>query len=362
MKRRLVLCLLTLFLISVLSTPAFVTEQVTNAEILDMGTRAANFIDQSGYVPQFVYTDAGQTTYVSAAEFMCMMAKWLRFYENNDRAPNYVTIVRNINGPPNPDGIESGIIYQEELLSTGTDVANFIEANNRLPNYMTVYGDGYTPESIYGVFAMALRFFAQNDRLPNYSTVYPVDPPEQWDYQYSPPDPYPWSKNIYVPYYSQPDSYTCGPTSLRMVMEYYGVLRTVSQISNYCAGIGDSPYYDGVGPATLVSAGKYYGFSATTQRYGWNELKSAIQYNHPVIGHLQIYAGGSPRRYPDNTPLYSSFTGGHYVVVRGLQADANGNVLYVVINDPSKGSNIKITGSSFDYAWAVKSRRIIKLQ
>lgn len=101
---------------------------------------------------------------------------------------------------------------------------------------------------------------------------------------------------------------------------------------------------------------------AAAQRYGWNELKSAIEYNHPVIGHLHITAGGNPRCYPDDTPLYSSFTGGHYVVVRGLQADANGNVLYVVINDPSKGSNIKITYASFDYSWAQKDRRIVKLK
>ena len=182
------------------------------------------------------------------------------------------------------------------------------------------------------------------------------------DYSDGSPQSIPWSKYLSVPYYEQPDSYTCGPTSLMMIMEYYGVRKTVNQISKYCAGIGDSPYYDGIGPATIVSAAKYYGFPAAAQKYGWSELKRAIEDNHPVIGHLHITAGGNPRCYPDDTPLYSSFTGGHYVVVRGLQADANGNVLYVVINDPSKGSNIKITYASFDSSWAQKSRRIVKLK
>src|SRR5690554_1464648 len=129
MKRKLVLFLLTVFLISLITTPAFVSEQVTNAEMLDMATRAANFIDQNGIVPQLVYTDASQTNYVSAAEFMHMMARWLRFYLNNGVAPNYVVIVRNISGPPNPQGVESGVIYQAELLTSGSNVANFIEAN-----------------------------------------------------------------------------------------------------------------------------------------------------------------------------------------------------------------------------------------
>ena len=343
-----------------------VEEQVTNAEMLDMCARVKGFLDTYGSVPQFVWTNASQTTLVSAGEMFYMMARWIGYYKDKGVPPNYVIIYRNIAGPSNPSGVETGTIYQAEILNEGREIADYIAANLIVPNFCTVGQTQYTPEAMYSVMARTINWYKENNYIPNYATVVAVDAPLTWTYQdpepTPTPDPYPWSRTLSVPYTAQPDSYTCGPTSTRMIMSYYGTWYTVSAISNYMASWGDSPYYDGVGPAAIVAAGQHYGFSATAQKYGLTELKNAIQNGHPVVGHLQIFGGGSPRYYPSGTPLYSSFTGGHYVAVVGLKADANGNVLYVVINDPSKGSNIKVTYASFDYSWNEKGRRIIKFK
>eukprot|EP00461_Guttulinopsis_vulgaris_P000182 UN00182 len=54
-----------------------------------------------------------------------------------------------------------------------------------------------------------------------------------------------------TPAYNQPNGYTCGATSLRMVMESHGVAKTINQICNVM-GCPTS----GVGESTLVSAAK----------------------------------------------------------------------------------------------------------
>ena len=332
--------------------------------MLDMCDRVSGFISTYGTVPQFVWTNQSQTTLVSAAEFFYMMARWLNYVKIHGAPPNTVTIYRNVAGPVAPSGSESGTIYQADILSKAASCTDFITTNYIVPNFITV-DKQYTPESFYSVFARTINWYQDNGVLPNYATVTAVDAPGTWTYDEPEPtptpDPYPWSKTLSVPYSAQPDGYTCGPTSLRMIMAYYGTWKTVSQISTYMANAGDSPYYDGVAPCVIVQVGKYYGFSATAEKYGWAELKDAIQDNDPVIGHLQITAGGNPKYYPSGSPLYSSYTGGHYVAVVGLKADASGNVLYVVINDPSKGANIKVTYASFDAAWNSKSRRIFRL-
>ncbi|OQB29481.1 MAG: Peptidase C39 family protein [Bacteroidetes bacterium ADurb.Bin174] len=336
---------------------------VDNEDFLDMATRAANFIDNNGKVPMIVYTDNSQTTSVNAAGFYYMMARWLRWFKNNGEnanPPSYVTIIRNIDGPPAPTGTESGTIYKSDVLTRGKSNADFIAANNKLPNYTLVDTKKYTPEAFFYVMARTIRWYANNNNtFPAYTTVLAVTAPQTWTS--TPPETYPWSRVLTVPYTDQPDSYTCGPTSLRMMMAYYGSWYSVSTISNYMASIGDSPYYDGVAPSTITSAASHYGFSPTTQ-YGWDYLKSAIAAGHPVIANIQILANNYPRYYPGGGAAYSGYSGGHYVVVTGLHANSDGSVEYVVVNDPSKG-NVKYTRASFETSWVNnKNRLMIRIQ
>jgi predicted double-glycine peptidase len=208
--------------------------------------------------------------------------------------------------------------------------------------------------------AKTIRWFAQNNyTLPAYTTLVEIAGPEDWPSSQSPDG---WNRTLDVPYTDQPDGYTCGPTSLRMVMAYYGTSKTVSEVSDYMASIGDSPYYDGVGPSTIVSAAKHYGFSSTVTQYGWDNLKTAIAAGHPVIANIQISANNYPRYYGSNNPAYTSYNGGHFVVVVGLEAETDGSVKCVVVNDPSRG-NVKYTTSSFESSWVNnKNRLLIRLQ
>ena len=186
-----------------------------------------------------------------------------------------------------------------------------------------------------------------------------------------------WTKTIDVPYTKQPNVYTCGPTSLRMVMEYYGVSKTVTEISNYMASIGHDPNPSGVGYTAITLAASNYGFNTSVKedKSNWEELIKAIKAGKPCIAHLEILGNDCPRYYPSNEPAYSGRVG-HYVVVVGLKADSNDKLVYVVVNDPARqGSQVDqgwsedhvlYTYSSFDKAWkndsVGKNRRLIILE
>jgi predicted double-glycine peptidase len=341
-------------------------DNVENSKVLDMAIRAANYIDNNSKIPDIIYTDESQTRSTTAAEFYYMMARWLRWFENNGEdadPPAYVTIIET-GCPPYPSGVGNGTISKSNMLAKGKSNADFIGTNNYVPNFTTIGSTEYSPVAMFYAMAKTIRWYAQHSNtFPNTVTVTQVTKPDGWP-AVTPPSPtYPWSKTLSVPYTAQPDGYTCGPTSLRMTMAYYGTWRTVSEISSYMANsIGDSPYYDGVAPSTIVAAAKHYGFSSTVTQYGWDNLKNAIAAGHPVIANIQISANNYPRYYPSNSPAYTSYSGGHFVVVVGLQANTDGTIQYVVVNDPSRG-NVKYTYSSFETSWVNnKNRLLIRLQ
>ena len=342
--------------------PAIVDSlNIESTKFLDMATRAANYIDTNQKIPNISYIDASQTRSVSAAEFYYMMARWLRYLKvNGEQAtPPPVKIVRGTAVPPTPTGSMSGTFTKDDILTKGQSNADFIEENGYVPNYSTVGSTQYSPVAIYYAMAKTIRYYAQNNHtLPATVSVTQVAGPDTWPTSST----YPWSRTLSVPYTKQPDGYTCGPTSLKMVMAFYGVSKTVSEISNYMASWGDSPYYDGVGPNAIVAAAQHYGFSSTVTQYGWDNLKNAIAAGHPVIANIQILANNYPRYYPSNSPAYTSYSGGHFVVVVGLQANADGSIQYVVVNDPSRGT-VNYTYSSFETSWVNnKNRLLIRLR
>lgn len=345
-------------------------QNVPHAQVMDMATRAADFIDTYDTIPMIVYTDSNQTNSVTAAEFYYMMTRWIRWFDVNGEyatPPAYVTIIRNTAAPPSPQGVTSGTIYKSEMFDLGYLQANFIDANSYVPNYHMLNSTKYRPEAVFYAMARVLRWYSANGSFPNYATVLPANPPASWTGgstppPENPPPAYPWAKSFTVPYTAQPDAYTCGPTSLRMAMGYYGTWYSVGAISTWMGNsYGDSPYYDGVGRPAILAAAQHYGFSSAVDTTGWANLKTAIQNNKPCITHIQISPGSYPRYYPSGSPVYTSYNGGHYIVTCGLGADSNGLVTYFTVNDPARGQGLKYSGTSMETAWSSKSYHFIKL-
>jgi hypothetical protein len=171
-----------------------------------------------------------------------------------------------------------------------------------------------------------------------------------------------WARILPVGYDPQDTSYTCGPTSLSMVLVYQGVQRSEQQIASYLgvgsSGVGREPLRDYV----RDTVGGFW--SDIVQ--GWDALKSEIAAGRPALAHLRFnsadgnYSGAWP--VPVGASAASlSFDGGHFVAVIGLVADGAGNVTEVVCNDPANwqdgayGDHVHYTPDSFDLAWTDSS-------
>jgi hypothetical protein len=166
-----------------------------------------------------------------------------------------------------------------------------------------------------------------------------------------------WDQILDVGYDPQDTGYTCGPTSLSMVLAWHGVWHSEAAIAS---ATGAYPY--GVGRETLrdyvrYSVGGFWSDVVT----GWDALKGEIAAGRPAVAHLGFNSadgdrGGGWPIATDGTVVAYSFDGGHYVVVVGLVSDGAGGVSEVVCNDPADwrgayGNHVHYTASSFENAW-----------
>lgn len=344
------------------------TLDVPNSNFLNMAIYAADYIDTNQQIPLLINTDESEYTKVNAAEFYFMMSRWLRVFKQNGEGatpPQSILIIRNIDEPPAPQGVSSGTVAKADILTKGESNANFIETNNYVPNYSTIGSSKFLPQALYYLMAKTIRYYVQNSStFPATVTITDIPAPGNWNSNTSgTPGSYSWSKTLSVPYTPQPDSHTCGPTSLKMLMDYYETTKTIDEICTYMTSIGDNPN-DGVNGSTIINTAKYYGFNAAVDIYGSTFLKNAISNNHPVIAAIIIKANEYPLYYPGGEAVYPSYNGGHYLVVVGLQAASDGSIEYVIVNDPmvSSGVNLRYTWESFDTAWARQNKYMIRLQ
>jgi hypothetical protein len=127
----------------------------------------------------------------------------------------------------------------------------------------------------------------------------------------------------------------CGPTSLTMVMNYYGIPVRVKQIGNQVY----DPVADTYGNwAFLAATAGSYGFYAWVQRFTtWKDIRKLVESRSPVIISIAY-----PKGTFSHAPEHSS--DGHLLVVRGFTKQGD-----VVCNDP--GTAYRKKGDGFIYKW-----------
>lgn len=148
------------------------------------------------------------------------------------------------------------------------------------------------------------------------------------------------SKTIGVPLYAQPDGFTCGPTSVRMVLGKYGIDKSVDEIKSYIINSLQGSYDDHSMLAMALNdllGSKSPGYTAylfedaRTAAEHYSLVKKNIDAGVPIIPLLGFDAesGGFP---------YHS--DGHYVVIRGYSNTT------LIINDPFTGTAGSCAGRS----------------
>lgn len=135
-----------------------------------------------------------------------------------------------------------------------------------------------------------------------------------------------------------PGNYYCGPTSLGMALDYYGVHRTTKELAKSC-----STTPDGTSAGNLLAAAKRAGMNGSYMKEGMSidSLKEILQSGKPVVVNV-------------NTQGY--WGGGHYMTAIGV---SDGRVY---LNDPWAGATRSYTFAQFSAQWSTRWNRGIVIQ
>ena len=168
------------------------------------------------------------------------------------------------------------------------------------------------------------------------------------------------TQKMSVAHQAQPTSYSCGPTSLAMAMNYYGYSYTGSQICNW---IGNCYRTSGTDFEEKISAAHHYGFSNAHWEWGVSTFKSAIKKKVTTVAIIAVVAGSYPMR-TNGEPAFYSFTGGHYIEIHGYHCDSNGNLDFYYCNDPAQSGwkDREYTYSSMKSAWGNRDYQFLALK
>jgi hypothetical protein len=112
----------------------------------------------------------------------------------------------------------------------------------------------------------------------------------------------------------------CGPTSLTMLMQFEGVNISLSDV---LSRLPSSVYRVGVGFADLKSGLKVFGFEAEELDMSVKSISEAVLAGSPVAVNIQNYVG----------------VNGHEIVVVGVYQNSDGEVVSLIVNDPSTREN-----------------------
>lgn len=150
-----------------------------------------------------------------------------------------------------------------------------------------------------------------------------------------------------VPTYSQLDQdpslmwQVCSPTSLAMVLRYWGVDRTVAETIRGVHDASSGLY--GNWPLNTAFAGTQGLVAYVDRFYGLKQLQAEIAAGRPVVASVRWRAGEL-----DNAPVRSAESG-HLIVVRGFSSSGD-----VIVNDPlGRGEGVRrvYDRQQFSRAW-----------
>jgi uncharacterized protein YvpB/SH3-like domain-containing protein len=154
-----------------------------------------------------------------------------------------------------------------------------------------------------------------------------------------------------VPIYSQgrvgakyPSGF-CGPTSAKMVLEYYGIKADVNYLGLKDVG-GDTPMYikgSGSKAAGIKDMMIHCGLKNTTLSHNnsLSDLQQAVSKGYPVI--VGVNGNYGPR----------TSRSGHYLVVVGMTNST------ITFNDPGNGKRHTVSLRTFQNAWKQRNNRAI---
>lgn len=135
----------------------------------------------------------------------------------------------------------------------------------------------------------------------------------------------------------------CGPTSLAMAMDFYGVTKPTVKVSKETKTLSASGGWQGTYIGNILTAAKSNGFKG-----------SYMKENLSIDSLKNITAAGKPVIVNVNTQGY--WGKGHYMVVTGVK---DGKVF---VNDPWQGGERSYSFSAFKAQWATRNERAIVVQ
>jgi hypothetical protein len=155
-----------------------------------------------------------------------------------------------------------------------------------------------------------------------------------------------WARDLRVPFRTQKDApaglsnQICSPTSVSMVMQYWGVNRPT--LENALA-IYDGEYDLFGNWARAVERAGELGLDGWLERFrNWEQVKAQIATGQPVIASIAFRKGEFPS-------AVISRTNGHLIVIRGFTAEGD-----VIVNDPAsreKGEGAVYKAGELGEAW-----------
>ncbi len=142
------------------------------------------------------------------------------------------------------------------------------------------------------------------------------------------------ARTLSVPYFKQQAEYYCGPTSLQMVMEFFGVRKPAEEI----ARIADTNEVVGTWHRNMLNAARASGFFCYENKNATlDELRSFLKKGYPAVVHLLM------PEWPEGK--WGKWDKYHYVVVIGLTR------WHVLLNDPWLGI-VKMPRKDFISRWS----------
>ncbi len=135
----------------------------------------------------------------------------------------------------------------------------------------------------------------------------------------------------------------CGPTSLAMAMDFYGVNKPTVKVSKETKTLSANGAWQGTYIGNILTAAKNNGFNG-----------SYMKENLSIDSLKNITASGKPVIVNVNTQGY--WSKGHYMVVTGVK---DGKVF---VNDPWQGGERTYSFASFKAQWATRNERAIVVQ